>query len=124
MFVRHVRMPMHRRPCPTDAATAVCNHVPFLQEVAAAGLQEGFVNVLSRHTTTAVTINENETRLMDDVRQVGCIAPFDPNSMLPEHSASLTCAQIATCAKHLQTIVSLCARAGGREFSCTQAGLK
>ena len=36
------------------------------------GLVEGTVNVLSRHTTTAVTINENETRLMDDVRQVGC----------------------------------------------------
>lgn len=27
-----------------------------------AGLQEGFVNVISRHTTTAVTINEDETR--------------------------------------------------------------
>ena len=35
------------------------------------GLREGFVNVLSRHTTTAVTINENEARLLDDVRQVG-----------------------------------------------------
>lgn len=35
-----------------------------------AGLEEGFVNVLSRHTTTAVTINENESRLIDDVRQV------------------------------------------------------
>uniref|UniRef100_A0A7S0RDX2 Secondary thiamine-phosphate synthase enzyme n=1 Tax=Chlamydomonas leiostraca TaxID=1034604 RepID=A0A7S0RDX2_9CHLO len=39
------------------------------EEIAAIGLQEGFVNVLSRHTTTAVTINENEARLMDDVRQ-------------------------------------------------------
>lgn len=29
----------------------------------------GFVNVLSRHTTTAVTINEMEGRLVDDVRQ-------------------------------------------------------
>lgn len=28
----------------------------------------GFVNVLSRHTTTALTINENEPRLMDDTR--------------------------------------------------------
>lgn len=32
-------------------------------------LQEGYVNVLSRHTTTAVTVNENEARLMDDIRQ-------------------------------------------------------
>jgi thiamine phosphate synthase YjbQ (UPF0047 family) len=31
--------------------------------------RNGFVNVLSRHTTTAVTINEMEGRLVDDVRQ-------------------------------------------------------
>ncbi len=34
-----------------------------------AGVQEGWVNVVSRHTTTAVTLNECESRLMDDVRQ-------------------------------------------------------
>ena len=32
-------------------------------------MQEGWVNVVSRHTTTAVTLNECESRLMDDVRQ-------------------------------------------------------
>jgi len=36
--------------------------------VASAGITDGYVNVLSRHTTTAVTINEAEPRLMDDVR--------------------------------------------------------
>jgi len=35
----------------------------------ASSVQEGCVNVLSRHTTTAVTINEAEPRLMDDIRQ-------------------------------------------------------
>ncbi|PNH08748.1 hypothetical protein TSOC_004690 [Tetrabaena socialis] len=34
-----------------------------------AGLLEGCVHVLSRHTTTALSINESEARLMDDVRQ-------------------------------------------------------
>jgi len=34
-----------------------------------AGVVNGTVNVLSRHTTTALTINEAEPRLMDDVRQ-------------------------------------------------------
>ncbi|GMH35934.1 hypothetical protein BSKO_03802 [Bryopsis sp. KO-2023] len=29
---------------------------------------QGFVNVISRHTTTGITINEFETRLVDDVR--------------------------------------------------------
>ena len=33
------------------------------------GVKEGCVTVLSRHTTTAVTINENESRLLDDVRR-------------------------------------------------------
>lgn len=33
------------------------------------GVLEGQVNVLSRHTTTAITINEMEGRLMDDARQ-------------------------------------------------------
>jgi thiamine phosphate synthase YjbQ (UPF0047 family) len=39
-------------------------------EVERLGVAEGFVNVLSRHTTTAVTINECEPRLLDDIRQV------------------------------------------------------
>ncbi|GFR52547.1 hypothetical protein Agub_g15122 [Astrephomene gubernaculifera] len=39
------------------------------QLVEQVGLQEGCVHLLSRHTTTALTINENEARLMDDVRQ-------------------------------------------------------
>lgn len=34
-----------------------------------AGVKEGTVNVLSRHTTTAIVINENEPRLVDDTRQ-------------------------------------------------------
>lgn len=32
-------------------------------------LPKGFVNVLSRHTTTAIAINEHEQRLLDDIRQ-------------------------------------------------------
>lgn len=34
-------------------------------------MAEGFVNVLSRHNTTAIAINEAEERLLDDIRQVG-----------------------------------------------------
>ena len=46
---------------------AACSYVRA--RVKAAGIENGVVNVLSRHTTTAVTINEAEGRLMDDVRQ-------------------------------------------------------
>ncbi|KAL4425121.1 hypothetical protein ABPG77_008226 [Micractinium sp. CCAP 211/92] len=38
-------------------------------EVERLGVAEGFVNVLSRHTTTAIAINEAEDRLLDDIRQ-------------------------------------------------------
>lgn len=33
------------------------------------GVRTGFVTVTSRHTTTAITINENEERLLEDVRR-------------------------------------------------------
>ena len=32
------------------------------------GIQDGFVTVTSRHTTTALTINEHEERLLEDVK--------------------------------------------------------
>lgn len=43
-----------------------------------AGVREGAVHVISRHTTTAVTINENEERLIDDARMyLSRLAPAD-----------------------------------------------
>lgn len=36
--------------------------------IAETGVREGTVNIISRHTTTAVTINEYEERLIDDAR--------------------------------------------------------
>ena len=37
--------------------------------LAKSGVKNGVANVISRHTTTALTINELEPRLVDDVRQ-------------------------------------------------------
>lgn len=37
--------------------------------VAISGIDSGVVTVLSRHTTTGITINEMEARLVDDARQ-------------------------------------------------------
>jgi len=37
--------------------------------VADSGMARGFLTVTSRHTTTAITINENEERLLEDVRR-------------------------------------------------------
>ncbi len=36
--------------------------------LAASRMQNGFVTLTSRHTTTALTINENEDRLLEDVK--------------------------------------------------------
>ena len=43
--------------------------MPSLKEaVTKSGIQNGFVTVTSQHTTTAISINENEERLFEDVK--------------------------------------------------------
>lgn len=41
----------------------------ILAIVESSGIRDGLVNVQTRHTTTAVVINENEPLLMEDLRQ-------------------------------------------------------
>ena len=36
--------------------------------VAKSGIQNGFVTITSQHTTTAIAINENEERLVEDIK--------------------------------------------------------
>jgi secondary thiamine-phosphate synthase enzyme len=53
----------------TGSGICLVNVTDRLRElVSHSGLRDGFVTVTSRHTTTAVTINEDERRLHDDVR--------------------------------------------------------
>lgn len=43
--------------------------MPGIREIVAnTGLKNGFVTVTSQHTTTAIAINENEERLIEDVK--------------------------------------------------------
>lgn len=44
----------------------ISDHVKVI--IKASGIKNGFITVNSKHTTTAITINEFESRLMDDVR--------------------------------------------------------
>ncbi|MGD2084405.1 MAG: secondary thiamine-phosphate synthase enzyme YjbQ [Chromatiales bacterium] len=54
----------------TDAGTALHDVTPAVRAlVADSGIREGLVTLTSRHTTTAVAINENEDRLLEDVRR-------------------------------------------------------
>jgi secondary thiamine-phosphate synthase enzyme len=48
------------------------------EEITKSGIKEGMVNIISRHTTTALAINEYEPRLLDDLRSFfNEIAPPD-----------------------------------------------
>lgn len=60
----------HEIELTTGPGITVHNIMPQIRElVARSGVRDGFVNVLSRHTTTAVCVNEYEERLLDDIRQ-------------------------------------------------------
>ena len=44
--------------------------MPGIKEaIANSGIKNGFVTVTSQHTTTAIAINENEARLVEDVKR-------------------------------------------------------
>jgi secondary thiamine-phosphate synthase enzyme len=64
MHIRHSRLALTTNP-----GIAVHDVTPQLRSlVAETGIRDGFLTVTSRHTTTAVTINENEARLLEDVK--------------------------------------------------------
>lgn len=53
----------------TGEGIALHNLMPGIKEiVAGSGIKNGFVTVTSQHTTTAIAINENEERLVEDVK--------------------------------------------------------
>jgi len=55
---------------PPTQAISVTDLTPRLAAlIKARGLRHGFVNLISLHTTTAVTINEHEERLMEDLKE-------------------------------------------------------
>ena len=53
----------------TGEGIALHDLMPGIKDaVAKSGINNGFVTVSSQHTTTAITINENEQRLVEDVK--------------------------------------------------------
>lgn len=69
-------------PGPPAQEITVVDLMPHIREqLATSGLRDGSVNVISRHTTTAVTINEWESRLVRDIRAwLLKLAPADDRS--------------------------------------------
>jgi secondary thiamine-phosphate synthase enzyme len=53
----------------TGAGIALHDLMPGIQEsIAKSGIKNGFVTITSQHTTTAITINEHEERLLEDIK--------------------------------------------------------
>ena len=64
-----MRQHHYRLELDTSDGMSLHNIMPAIREqLAACGIQDGFVVVTSQHTTTALTINEDEARLRDDIR--------------------------------------------------------
>jgi len=64
MLIKH-----HNLQLTTGDGIAVHDVTPQIESyLRDSGIQNGFVTVTSRHTTTALTINENEERLIEDVK--------------------------------------------------------
>lgn len=54
---------------PTETGINIYNVTPQIQElISATSIQNGQALVFSRHTTTALAINENEERLFEDIK--------------------------------------------------------
>lgn len=73
------------KPGPPAQDITVENLTPKINAVVqSSGVREGTVTVVSRHTTTAITINEWESRLVDDIRAwLLKLAPPDDRSEVP-----------------------------------------
>jgi len=53
----------------TDKGIQIYNLTESLnEEIAKSGMKEGLVNIISRHTTTALAINEAEPHLLEDLQ--------------------------------------------------------
>jgi thiamine phosphate synthase YjbQ (UPF0047 family) len=70
------------RTGPPRQAVSVEDLTPVIGEMlAASGMQRGVVHVISRHTTTAITVNERESRLARDMEAFLLqLAPADERS--------------------------------------------
>ncbi|MFP4100043.1 secondary thiamine-phosphate synthase enzyme YjbQ [Coleofasciculus sp.] len=53
----------------TESGISICNVTPHIEKLLAqTSIHNGQVLIFSRHTTTALAINENEQRLLEDIK--------------------------------------------------------
>jgi thiamine phosphate synthase YjbQ (UPF0047 family) len=78
-----VSIPTSQKGVPPSQKISVEDLTPYILDLlAASNMQQGAVHVISRHTTTAVTINESESRLARDMKEYFLsLAPPDERSV-------------------------------------------
>ena len=76
---------------PPAQEITVVDLMPYINSaLEASGMRDGSVNLISRHTTTAITINEWESRLVRDIRAwLLRLAPPDDRSAVGEAGAGV-----------------------------------
>jgi hypothetical protein len=75
---------------PAQEITVVDLSETIRRRLEASGLRDGSVHILSRHTTTAVTINEWESRLVRDMRAwLLKLAPPDERSAIGDAGSGI-----------------------------------
>ena len=78
-----VSIPTSQKGVPPSQKISVEDLTPYILDLlTASGMQQGAVHVISRHTTTAITINERESRLARDMEEYFLsLAPPDERSV-------------------------------------------
>lgn len=65
-----MRLAHHTLTLHTNGSTELCDITPQIHELSAReGIRDGWITVTSQHTTAAITVNENEPRLLQDVQR-------------------------------------------------------
>ena len=66
---RNVEVSVDTHKAALEYGVGCVDITPLVREAAAAsGIKNGLVTVISKHTTTAVCVNENESRLFTDIQ--------------------------------------------------------
>ena len=64
-----MKVQSHQLTLKTSNSVEIVNITPQLTAIIdGSGVENGIINVSSRHTTTALFVNEYETRLLDDIK--------------------------------------------------------
>jgi thiamine phosphate synthase YjbQ (UPF0047 family) len=93
-----VTIPTSQKGVPPRQAISVEDLTPYILDLlTASGMQQGAVHVISRHTTTAITINERESRLARDMEEYFLsLAPPDERSIAVTAGASTNTGNAST----------------------------